>query len=76
MPKTSTSFLIRYWRLGGGEHRLELEHIHTGARTRTGSFAAAQAWMDACSGNGNGNAAEDAAGEQPEQPDRPDTAAE
>lgn len=40
------SFLIRYWRLGNGERRIEVEHIPSGARERVTSSTAAFDWIE------------------------------
>ncbi len=46
MTRHYSSFLIRYWRLGGDKQRIEIEHIQSGDWTRTGSLAAAITWME------------------------------
>ncbi len=43
------SFLLRCWRLGSDNERVEIEHIHSGARTVVTSLQAAVEWMRACS---------------------------
>jgi hypothetical protein len=47
MAKRYASFLIRWWRLGGDQQRVEIEHIQTGERTLFESLRAAFAWIAA-----------------------------
>ena len=39
------SFVLRCWRVGGGERRIEVEHLQSGARTRVVTLRAAVAWI-------------------------------
>ena len=41
-----TSFLLRCWRVGGDERRIEIEQIQTGGRRRVHKLGAALAWID------------------------------
>ena len=43
-----SSFLIRCWRVGEGEERLQLEHIQSGACTRVLTLGEALVWMCSC----------------------------
>lgn len=47
MPRYYGSFLVRCWRLGSGERRINIEHIASGARVRVTSIAAALKWVGA-----------------------------
>ena len=47
MARLYCSFLLRYWRVGSGEQRIEIEHIQSGARTHVRSLAAAIDWIKA-----------------------------
>ncbi len=48
MVKRYASFVVRCWQVGGGERRIEIEHVQSGTHTRVVSMAAAMAWMDGC----------------------------
>ena len=48
MVKRYASFVVRCWQVGGGERRIEIEHVQSGTHTRVLSMAAAMAWMDGC----------------------------
>ncbi len=50
MAKLGGSFLIRYWHLGAGARRIEIEHIQSGERTLVASAAAALDWIGARAG--------------------------
>ncbi len=45
MAKWFGSFLVRYWRLSGGDERIEIEHIQTGERVLVASLPAALDWI-------------------------------
>ncbi len=45
MAKLGGSFLIRYWHLGAGARRIEIEHIQSGERALVASAAAALDWI-------------------------------
>jgi hypothetical protein len=45
VPRYYGSFLVRCWRLGSGERRIDIEHIASGARVRVTSIAAALKWI-------------------------------
>jgi hypothetical protein len=47
MARRYGSFLIRCWALGGGELRLEIEHIQSGDRQQTTSLTDGLAWIKA-----------------------------
>ncbi len=47
MAKWYSSFLVRWWRLGSGHQRIEIEHIQTGERALLDSLRAAFNWIDA-----------------------------
>jgi hypothetical protein len=47
MGQLRGSFLVRYWELGRGERRLEIEHIQSGDRVVVASPAAAWDWITA-----------------------------
>jgi hypothetical protein len=47
MTSAHSSFLIRCRRVGGGEARIDVEHIQAGERARVASLAEALAWIDA-----------------------------
>ena len=44
------AFLVRCWRLAGGQQRLEVQQISSGERTVVTSAAAALAWITARTG--------------------------
>ena len=44
--KRYASFVLRCWRLETDEHRIEVEHVQSGARTRVQSLAEAMDWID------------------------------
>ena len=50
MAKLGGSFLIRYWHLGAGARRIEIEHIQSGERALVASAAAALDWIGARAG--------------------------
>ncbi len=50
MAKLGGSFLIRYWHLGAGARRIEIEHIQSGERALVASVAAALDWIGARAG--------------------------
>ncbi len=50
MAKLGGSFLLRYWHLGAGARRIEIEHIQSGERALVASAAAALAWIGARAG--------------------------
>jgi hypothetical protein len=41
------SFLVRIWRSAGGEQRIEVEQIQTGARARLNSLEDVERWIEA-----------------------------
>lgn len=45
MPHRYTSFLIRHWQRVGGEPRITVEHIQTGATITVTSLEAATSWL-------------------------------
>ncbi len=45
MPRYYGSFLIRCWRLGSGERRIDIEHVASGTRVRVTSITAALRWI-------------------------------
>ena len=45
MTNPYCSFLLRCWHLGGDAERIEIEHVHSGARTVVTSLAAALEWI-------------------------------
>ena len=47
MARLYCSFLLRYWRIGSGDERIEIEHIQSGERTHVTSLAAAIDWIEA-----------------------------
>ena len=51
MAKLGGSFLIRYWHLGAGARRIEIEHIQSGERALVASAAAALDWIGARAGD-------------------------
>jgi len=46
MARLYCSFLVRCWRVGGDERRIEVQHIQCGCRTRVASLVAAADWID------------------------------
>ena len=50
MARHYDSFVLRCWRLGGDEWRIELEHLQSGGRTRVATLAAAHDWISALCG--------------------------
>jgi hypothetical protein len=45
-----TSFLLRYWSLGDGQRRIQIEQVQSGAGTRVATLAAALEWIEQCCG--------------------------
>lgn len=45
MARRLNSFLLRYWDLGSGSERIEIEHIQSGEKRLAISMADAVAWM-------------------------------
>jgi hypothetical protein len=39
--------VVRCWHLANNEHRIDVEHLQSGARIRVATLEAAAAWMDA-----------------------------
>lgn len=50
MAKQYAGFLVRRWRLAGGEERIVVEHIPTGARLGATTMEEAVAWIRAWDG--------------------------
>ena len=50
MRRPYSSFVLRCWRLGSGQHRIEIEHVQSGARARVNTLPEAVDWIDARSG--------------------------
>jgi hypothetical protein len=46
MARHYTSFLMRLWLLDGGERRIQIEHIQSGASAQVITLADALAWID------------------------------
>ena len=47
MVKHYGTFVVRYWALGWGGERVEIEHIQSGTRARLASLRAAEDWIAA-----------------------------
>ena len=45
MVRLQGAFLVRCWLLQPGGHRIEIEHVRSGDRTRVHSVAAALEWI-------------------------------
>jgi hypothetical protein len=46
MTQQYSSFLIRCWSLDGGQHRIRIEHIQSGASTQVSTLIAALTWLN------------------------------
>ena len=45
MTRRYDSFVLRCWRLGGQQRRVEVEHLQSGGRTRVTALTAAVEWI-------------------------------
>ena len=52
MARLYCSFLLRWWRLRGGERRIEIQHIQSGGCVRAASLTEGMEWLDAHCGDG------------------------
>ena len=56
MARRYDSFVLRCWRLGGDERRVEVEHLQSGGRTRVTALAAAVEWISTRCGDSGARA--------------------